>query len=156
MDMPLDDFAFMVFQRTARNDLHEFSLTGRMLGIFAEFDGQQNLSEIAGRTGLELRVLKDVARKLLKLNLIEPTAKAVSAVDHDFFSYLNVQLALAVGPLAPVLIEDALEDLGYSFSDFPAHHAAELVDLLSQEIQREGKRSNFRQKMLSKIKENGY
>lgn len=156
MDMPLDDFSFMVFQRTARNDLHEFSLTGRMLGIFAEFDGRKNLGEIANRTGLELQVLEDVAHQLLRLNLIEPTAKPVSSVDRGFFSYLNAQLALAVGPLASVLIEDALEDLGYGFSDFPAHHAAELVDLLSQEIQREAKRNTFRQKMLSKIKENGY
>jgi hypothetical protein len=49
-----------------------------------------------------------------------------------------------------------LKDLGFTTADFPAHRTAELVYLLSQEIESEDMRLQFKQAMLEKIKEKGY
>ena len=73
-------------------------------------------------------------RAELELELIEPTEQAVSVLDGDFFGYLNDQLTRAVGPIASVLIEDSVADLGHSMSRFPSHRAAELVNLLDRQI----------------------
>ena len=156
MDVPVDELPSMVFKQVARDELSEFSLNGQMLRVFVEFDGRRNITSISGNTGLVLTELFGIAQRLLQINLIEPVAKPVSLADGDFFVYLQGQLALAVGPLASILVEDALADLGYTRDRFPINHAAELVDILSEDIQREEKRIAFRQNMLGKIKEHKY
>ena len=71
-------------------------------------------------------------------------------------AFLVSQLSVAIGPLGGIIVEDGLEDLGYTKTNFPTHRTAELVNLLSQEIQREDKRIQFKQVMLKKIKDKGY
>jgi hypothetical protein len=156
MDVPVDELPSMVFKQVTRDDLGEFSLNGQMLRVFLEFDGRKNISSVSGNTGLDLAELHDVTRRLLQLNLIEPVAKPVSLADAGFFSFLQNQLALAVGPLASILLDDALADMGHTRERFPINHAAELVDILSEDIQREEKRITFRQNMLNKIRQCRY
>jgi hypothetical protein len=88
--------------------------------------------------------------------LITPVREAVAALDGDFLNFLRIELSHAVGPIAEILIEDAIYDLGHSISEFPTSQVAELVDLLSREIQREDKTIAFKQKVIKKIREKGY
>ncbi|MDY7034997.1 MAG: hypothetical protein SV375_02370, partial [Thermodesulfobacteriota bacterium] len=88
--------------------------------------------------------------------LVEADEDALSVLDKDFINYLNEQLSMAIGPIARVLVEDAISDLGYSPHRFPSHQAAELIDLLAREIQREEKMITFQKNMLNKVKEKGY
>ena len=69
---------------------------------------------------------------------------------------MKEQLSLAVGPIAEIIIEEEMADLGYDPLKFPSKRAAELVDLVSREIQREDKKNLFKQNMIKKIKEKGY
>jgi hypothetical protein len=46
--------------------------------------------------------------------------------------------------------------MGYSAVRFPSSSAAELVDLLSREIKREDKKTEFKTRLVRKIKEKGY
>jgi len=70
--------------------------------------------------------------------------------------FLSQQLHLAVGPIAEVLIEDAVADLGYSLYQFPSHRAAELVELLARQIQRQEKRTAFEQAMVKKLRDKDF
>jgi hypothetical protein len=90
------------------------------------------------------------------LNLIEVVEDAIPMLDKNFFEYLNAQLSLATGPIARVLIEDAVADLGHTLARFPSHRSAELVDILSKQIQRDKQRVDFKQNMIKKINEKGY
>jgi len=65
-------------------------------------------------------------------------------------------LSLAVGPIAQVLIEDEVENLGYELSRFPGHRVAELIDNLAQEIRRQEKKNVFLKMMATKIREKRY
>jgi hypothetical protein len=65
-------------------------------------------------------------------------------------------LSLAVGPIAPVLIEDEVENLSYELSRFPGHRVAELIDNLAQEIRRQEKKNVFLKMMATKIREKRY
>ena len=156
MDISSGEISFMVFRRITRDDAGEFSLDGQMLSVLMELDGRKSVSEVAKNSGLSMGLIRQTISRLLQFKLIEPVAEAVSTLDRDFFDYLNDQLSLAIGPLAEIIIEDAVSDLGHELSKFPVHRAAELVDLISREIQREEKRNLFKQKMLSKIREKGY
>jgi predicted regulator of amino acid metabolism with ACT domain len=156
MDISSGDISAMVFRRVVWEDAAEYSFDAQMLTLFMELDGKKSLAVIAKKTGLRMSSLREAVKKLLKIKLIEPVAEAISAVDADFMDTLQRELSLAIGPLAQILIEDAVNDLGQSLTRFPTRRAPELVESLSREIQREDKRALFKQAMVRKIKEKGY
>jgi hypothetical protein len=156
MDISSGDISAVVFKRVVREDTAEYSFDAQMLTLFMELDGKKSLALISKKSGLKMSTLREAARKLLKLKLIEQVAEAISVVDADFMDTLKRELSLAIGPLAQILIEDAVEDLGQDAVHFPARRAPELVESLSREIQREDKKAVFKQAMVRKMKEKGY
>ena len=156
MDLTSGDISAMVFKPIVKDDLGNFSLDGHMLSVLVALDGKMTLGQVAQRAGLNMANLREAASKLLKLKLIESVESTVHAIDKDFFDFLVAELSLALGPLAEVIVEDGVEELGYTFQNFPTQRAAELINLLAQEIQREEKKAEFKQNMVQKIKEKGY
>jgi len=156
MDISSGDISALVFRRLVREDIGEVSFDNQMLMIFMELDGKKNLAVIAKKTGLKMSSVREAVSKLMQLDLIELVEDASSALDRDFLDYLRRELSLAIGPLAEVLIEDAMSDMGYSTERFPAQRAAELVEMLGKEIHREDKKAAFRQNLVLKIKAKGY
>ena len=156
MEMPSGGVAGLVFKQAIRGDLGKLSLDGQMLSVLMSFDGKKKLGQVAQNVGLDIETIKPIVARLIKYKLIERIEVTANAVDQDFMVYLISQLSVAIGPLGGIVVEDGLEDLGYTKTNFPAHRTAELINLLSQEIQREDKRIQFKQVMLKKIKEKGY
>jgi hypothetical protein len=156
MDIASGDISGLVFRPVVRDDLGNFSLDGHMLSLLMALDGKKNLGTISQKTGLSMAAIREIAGKLMDLKLIEPIASAAAWVDRDFIDYLVGELSIALGPLAEVLVEDGVEDLGCTLRTLSTQRAAELVNLLAQEIQREEKRAEFKQRMVKKIKEKGY
>jgi len=74
-------------------------------------------------------------------------------VGRDFFTVLSNELSRAMGPIADVVIEDEINDMGEDPSKFPAHRAAELVDQLARQIIREERKVAFQQSMVKKLRE---
>ncbi len=155
MDILSGDISALVFRRAPSKDFGEFSLDSTMLSLLVELDGKKSLAVIARKMGLDTGTLKRVISRLLTMRLVEPVGRRVSLLSSDFFEYLNAELSLALGPIAEVLIEEAVHDLGQSKSEFSRRQAPELVDLLAREIQREDKRLTFKRNMVEKLKEMG-
>jgi hypothetical protein len=103
-----------------------------------------------------MATMREATSKLVQLKLIESVEGKKSFLDQDFLSYLVAELSIAIGPLGEMIVEDGLEDLGFQKNNFPVHRAAELVNLLAHEIQRDEKRTEFKQRMVKKIREKGY
>jgi hypothetical protein len=156
MDLSSAGISTMVFKRLLRDDLGDFSLDQKMLTVFMELDGQKNLGAVARKAGLNMSSMREVISKLLQLKLIEKVEEKILFLDNDFIEFLFGQYSLAVGPIAQVLIEDEIRDLGFTVSQFPTQRVAELVDRLSREIRRDEKKSDFRRNMINKIREKGY
>ena len=156
MDLSSAGISTMVFKRLLRDDLGDFSLDQKMLTVFMELDGQKNLGAVARKAGLNMSSMREVISKLLQLKLIEKVEEKILFLDNDFIEYLFGQFSLAVGPIAQVLIEDEIQDLGFTLSEFPTQRVAELVDRLSREIRRDEKKSEFKRNMINKIREKGY
>jgi hypothetical protein len=151
--MKSEDISTIVFSRADRKDIGNFSIDNQMLSVLMALDGQKSMLVISKKLHLSMDTLKEVSAKLIEMKLIQEAKTTVSKLGKDFFDFLNIQLSLAIGPLSAILIEDAIHDLGHGMNNFPSHRAAELVDLISREIQREDKKNIFKQKMLLRIKE---
>ena len=156
MDMSSGEITALVFRRVIQEGQKEFPVDSQMLKVLMELDGKTPLAVVARRTGLDMGSMRKSLSRLLKLKLIEPVESAVPVLDKDFMDHLTAQLSLAVGPIAQVLIEDGAVDLGHEPNRFPSHRAAELVDLLARQVQREDRKAEFKEEMLRKIREKGY
>jgi hypothetical protein len=156
MDITSGDISALVFKRTVKEDSGEVSFDNLMLATFMELDGKKNLAMVAKKTGFKMSIVREAVNKLLRLQLIELAEDAIPVADKGFLDYLKMELSLAIGPLAEVIIEDTVNELGYSMAKVPQHRAAELVEMLAREIHREDKKVIFKQNMVSKIKEKGY
>ena len=156
MDLSSAGISTMIFKRVLREDLGDFSLDPKMLTVFMELDGQKNLGAVAQKAGLNMSTMREVISRLLQQKLIEKVEEKILYLDNDFIEYLFGQFSLAVGPIAQVLIEDEMQDLGFNVAQFPRQRIAELVDRLSREIRREEKKAQFKRNMINKIREKGY
>ena len=156
MDLSSGGVAAMVFKPVIRGELGQLSLDGQMLSVLMALDGNMTLGQVAQRAGISLADIRLVITKLINMRLVESIERAVSIVDQEFMDFLISRMSVAIGPLGEIIVEDGLEELGFNKNNFPSLRTAELVNFLSQEIQREDKRIEFKQAMLRKIREKGY
>jgi hypothetical protein len=156
MDVLSGNISSMVFKQISTGGTGDVTLDSRLLNVFLGLDGKKNLGIIAQETGLNMEEIGPVITRLLQLKLVESAAEDILMADDDFFNFLNIQLSLAVGPVAEILIEDEIANMGHGISKFPAFRAAELVEILAMNIEREEKRSVFKLGMVNKLKEKGY
>ena len=156
MDLSSGGVAAMVFKPVIRGEFGQLSLDGQMLSVLMALDGRVTLGQVAQKVGISLVDIRPVITKLINLRLVESIERAVSIVDQEFMDFLIAKMSIAIGPLGEIIVEDGLEELGFNKNNFPSLRTAEVVNFLSQEIQREDKRVEFKQAMLRKIKEKGY
>lgn len=147
------DISRLVLKRKVRADLGEVSLDSEMLQVLMELDGTKNLAQVARSLNMNMKHLRGILNKLQSLQIIEVAKDAMPTLGRDFFNTLSSELARAMGPIADVVIEDEISDMGEVKSSFPAHRAAELVDLLARQIIREERKVAFQQSMVKKLRE---
>jgi site-specific recombinase XerC len=104
MDFSSSEISSTVFKRIVRDDIGEFPLDHQMLAVFMELD---------------MSTMREIIAKLMQNGLVEKVDKEIVILDKDFFDYLVSHLSLALGPIAQVLIEDEIHDLGLEISRFP-------------------------------------
>lgn len=150
------DPATIVLRQTELGDTSEVSLDREMLKLLMVLDGNQNLAEVAKRVGMSTESARSVARKLVAAGLAEALDGAgQSFLDRSFMHFLASQLSIAMGPIAHVVMEDEIFDMGEVPDRFPASRGAELINLLARQIPREEKRFAFQQAMIQRLKEFG-
>jgi hypothetical protein len=152
MDIQSGDISKLVFKRTARNDSGKISIDHGALEVLFEINGKASLGAIAQKTGLDMANMRSVVSKLVEQKLIVPITNGVKVLGSDFLQALEDELAVAVGPIADVLVEDAFGDMGLPMGQVPFKKAAELVELLSRDIQKEGKKAAFIKNMIGIIR----
>ncbi len=147
------DISALVFKGSVKGDLDKFSLDNQMLQVLMEFDGKKNLASVSRSVNMNLDTLREVLARLQNFQLIEKVETTVPVLNDEFLDFLQNQLALALGPIAEILIEDELLEFGNNPQEVPFYRAAELVNLLARQIPRQEKKNAFQQVMAKKIKE---
>jgi hypothetical protein len=145
------DISPLVFQLSVKNEPGELTLDKEMLAVIRELDGKRTIGTVAKNIGLELDKLKEIIAKLLTHGIIALVNQSMPMMKEDFFIYLTDQLSLATGPMAEVLIDEAVASLNYNLSNFPKHRVQELIDLLTSKIFREEKKVAFKQNLYKKL-----
>jgi len=156
MDFSSGEISSTVFKRIVRDDIGQYPLDHQMLSVFMELDGKASLGVVAQKAGLNMSTMREIIAKLMQNGLVEKVDQETVTLDKDFFDDLVAQLSLAVGPIAGVLIEDEIHNLGHEISRFPGHRVADLVRNLAREIRRKEKKDIFLKMMATKIQKKRY
>ena len=148
----LGNVSDLVLKRVVNSDLGEVSLDSNMLNTLMQIDGVKTLEEIAKQLTVEMPALKEVVARLDDLHLVELDNATIPTLNENFFDQLTENLALAMGPMAEILIEDEILSLDVDRTEIPTHRGAELVEILAREIPRDEKKIKFQQTMLKLLK----
>ena len=157
--MAFDDFseiAFRISDLSGETNRSEFTMDIDMVRVLVALDGKTSINGIAQEMKVPGEQLRDSVEKLLEMGLIEALESQPKILDRAFFNSLSITMARMVGPIAPILIDDAVADLGHEQASFPIQRVAELIDTLSVEIRQREKRLAFQQGMMKMLKEKGY
>lgn len=77
-----------------------------------------------------------------------PAPPPASYIHTAFFQDLSMAAAATLGPLAAVIVDDAVEAIGYPRDAFPRQRAPQLVEVIAREIKDDRRRAEFQANML--------
>jgi hypothetical protein len=140
------------YRKVTRLDGKEVSLDADMIRLLIAIDESKELGQIGRELGMTHDILTATLAKLSAVNLVEPIRKDIPCLDNGFLEALKLNLSRAVGPMAQILLEDALSDMKLSSSAIPKNQAAELIGALALEIPDEEGRMQFKKAMLELMK----
>jgi hypothetical protein len=97
--------------------------------------------------------LKPTLAKLYRQKLIQPVNPAVRPLSAAFFSDLETILANAIGPIARIVLEDCINQLGSHRNHFPSTKASQLAKQIAAKINNPSARRQFIRQITVKLRE---
>lgn len=152
MDMSSQNQLNTRYRKITRLDSKEVSLDADMIRLLIAIDESKELRQIGRELAMTPDTLTATLAKLSAVNLIEPIRKDIPCLDNGFLEAMKLNLSRVVGPMAQILMEDALADMKLSSSAIPKNQAAELIGALALEIPDEEGRMQFKKAMLELMK----
>jgi len=134
------------------------TLDARDWELIARIDGRATAAAIAADLGAEDIELAKSLYRLTLGGLIEMTAVQAAApaqralAGPAFFQALTAAVAGVLGPLAEIIIDDAVDELGFTRATFPRDMVSALAERVSGEIREPDKRLKFQQTMLQMLR----
>src|SRR4030042_524319 len=146
----------IVFKLSSKRAPDEVRLKHDSWSVLSQIDGKKTVGDIAD----ELKMGEyDTARNLYQLfssGLIEiaatPQRKAKKIVDGGFFDLVEKELAEIIGPVAPVILDEEIKDMGEERNSFPVDRVSLLVEKVSREITDDTQRISFQKTTLSALR----
>ncbi|MEO9255110.1 MAG: DUF4388 domain-containing protein [Tepidiformaceae bacterium] len=128
--------------------------------IISHVNGFDSINEIAAslRTDEDVVMQSCVPLVTAGLLLIEAVIKAApvrQTVGPQFWATLTTAVASAMGPLAEIIIDDAVADMNTTRETFPRELVSALAERISSEIRDIDKRVSFQQTMLGLLRNTG-
>lgn len=147
------EISYKIYGRTDVSFDGEVSVSGKMLKLLSLLDGKSNVAEISRKMNISVSDMRTHLSKLLEYGLIEELQENVQLLDYEFFGYTSRQLSKITGPIAQVMVEDAVEEISAGTYKVPVGRASEFIDMLGRQIPDEKQRSEFIRNMIEKLKE---
>ncbi len=117
------------------------SLSLRSLHLLRQFDGNLTLGQVGERLQLPLADVIKAAEELIKQNLVEVLDAA--AVAPEFVDAVTRLARDIMGPVADIVVEDTLYELGFAPDQLPQVAVPEFLRALARQFQREDWRRTF-------------
>ena len=150
-----EDISSLICQPLIDPELDEVRLDGRMLQLLTVLDGKKNLAEVSAGLGRGLAETGEAAARLLAAGLIHVTGGNEPVLSREFFDFAIEKLAVIAGPIAGLMVEDAIYDLGGDIDNIPRGRGVELIDIFSRQIPDDEQRAAFIKAMMDKLQAGG-
>jgi hypothetical protein len=145
------DLSTQFFKKSIRANTSNITLDSNMIRLLVAIDENKDMAQVANETDMDPITLRTVLSRLLDSGLVEAVEKTVRYLDRTFYDIMRRTLALAVGPMSDLILEDIMADMGISFEKIPVHRAADLVGKVGQQIPDQEDRTRFEGSMLKII-----
>ena len=146
------DISTAVLKRALREDQDRVAMDSQMLTVLLEVDGVRPVAELGQGLGMSPGVVRDVAGRLLDADLVALVQAPARTLEAGFLGALEQELAMAIGPIAPIVAEESAAEIGHVLESFPVAQGAQLIERAAREVPREDKKLIFKQKMLQHLK----
>jgi hypothetical protein len=147
------DISNIIFKRTFSALKEKVTMSTMMLKLLMLLDGQTTLGMASQKMHISLAEMRPFITRLIEYGVIEAIQANIETLDSRFFGFLLGQLSRITGPIAKVMVEDALSDIGSDLSDFPKNRGVELIELLGHQLPDGAGKVEFMQSMLQKLRE---
>jgi hypothetical protein len=136
-----------VFRLAPQTGAEETNIKADQWKVLALTDGARSVAEIAETLKWDEFRTSRVICQLAQNSLLEkgetPRPVGKKLVSEDFFPTIENELKKVMGPVAPFIIEDKLEEFGFGKGSLPRDRAGFFIDAISEEIPHEAKRREF-------------
>jgi len=147
----------VVFRLAGHRGSNDINLKPAEWNILTQVDAMRSVGEISNALNLDEFGVAKILYGLYSAGLLEvverPKPPPEKAVGREFFKKVDEELAKALGPIASVIVDDQIAEVGEERDSFPKNKAAELVEAVSSEIADEGKRIRFQRSMLEILRD---
>ncbi|MEJ2157182.1 MAG: hypothetical protein P8X96_17750 [Desulfobacteraceae bacterium] len=134
MDKSLQELSEMTFKHVKNVNVSDLSLDIKMTNIFWSMDGSRDFKTVAREDGYDPEELVAGVQALIKMGALEVDQVLAGNVDTKTLDIITQNLSQAIGPMADILVEDTISDMGHSLSTLPNHKLKQLVNQLALEI----------------------
>lgn len=134
MDILHGDISTMVFKTEIKSESSSVSLDINTLRVLTKLDGKQQLALIAQKLGMNMTTIRAAISRLIELKLVQTVEENIPMLDSNFFDFLTDWLSLTIGPIAQIMVDDAVREIGHGAPQIPKSRGAELIELLARQI----------------------
>lgn len=137
MGLSVQEVSAVIFRRVTSRGPEVLASDQVALQVLRLLDGKRDLATVARFSRLDLPQAIKIISRLCKLKLAEPAGvnpRSKKHVDGEFVTQLTAAYSQAVGPIAHVVIEDTVADLGYKLNAIPESMVENLIYRLAEEV----------------------
>ena len=145
-----DDISSSVFRRAVTSLNGQVAMSGKMLDLLILLDGHTSVREVSQKMNISMSELRPLLSKLVSSGIVE---EAQENIDPQFFGYLVGRLSRVAGPIARMMVEDAVFEMGGGTAQIPKRRGEELVEVLGRQIPNPKQKAAFIQEMIRKLNE---
>jgi hypothetical protein len=144
-----------IFKYTDKDIKGEWTFNTIILRVLYKLDGKSTLLEISQKLKLNEDAIKKIIYYLYKLKLIEfvknKNTSNGGTLSSNFFDFIEYEFTNVVGPVATLMIDETLDDMGFDRASFPKKLASELIQNLILECNDSPEKKHFIKMMMEKI-----
>ena len=146
----------LVFKLSSKRAPDEIKLKHEAWSILSQIDGKKTVGDVTTDLKMGEYEIATIFYQLFSAGLIEvatgPQLKAKKTVDSEFFDFVEGKLAEIIGPVASVILEEEIRDMGEEKGSFPVEKISLLVEKISGEIADDAQRIEFQKTALGALR----
>ncbi|MBD3225384.1 MAG: hypothetical protein GF313_11675 [Caldithrix sp.] len=144
-----------IFTKTEELSPADFTLRAREWAVLTQIDGNKSVSDIARRLSYTIEEATTIFVGLYERDLIKIIFNGKqqhNEVPHNFMKTIETELTGFIGPVAPFIIQDAMQEFEQNPQKLDIRLLPGFIENISDQIPENQKRIKFQEIMLNHLK----